>query len=184
MVVETLGLCGPDETELSNGTVKLNSYFDALEQLPSHTRFIQGKPASNIRKKDGEDNILFRPMAQIALAEAVATLEVENGMSLESIMSELARQEESGQLKLRDRMSPWFGVLCDRGGKMRRKKENQFLCTRLFRYLLGGGIADDEEREDLRKKFVEARRIDDNVAVNMDGKSVSENEVQLPSPWR
>ena len=181
---KNLGFMRPAETELSKGTFKLNSYFDALKQLPSHTRFIQGKPAGDIRKKDGEDNILFRPIAQLALAEAVATLEGENGMSLESIMRELARREESGQLKLRDRMAPWFGVLCDHSGKMRRRKADQFLCTRLFRYLLGGGIADDEEREDLRKKFVEARRIDDNVAVNMDGTPVSEKEVQLPSPWR
>lgn len=182
---KSLGFIRPDETELSKGTITLNGYFDAFEQLPSHLRFIQGKPAGEIRKKDGEDNILFRPMAQMALAEAIAYLEREYNMSLESIIKVLAKQEKSGQLKLRDRQAPWFGVLCDPiDEKMRRKKENRTLCSRLFCYLLGGGITDDKEREDLRSDFADARRIRDNEAVNMDGKLINKDKVQLPNPWR
>ena len=180
-----LGFMRPNESELSKGTIVLNSYFDALKQLPSHMRFIQGKLAGDIRKKDGEDNILFRPIAQMALAKAVALLEGKNGMSLESIISELARQEEAGQLKLRDPKTPWFGVLYDPLNEtMHRKKQSQNLCSRLFCYLLGSGIADEKKYAKLQKDFADARRIGDNEAVNIDGKHVSKDEVQLPTPWR
>ena len=180
-----LGFMRPDETELANGAKTLDAYFDALKALPSHCRFVQGKKADEIRSKDGEDNILFRPIAQVALAKAVGSLERDNEMSLESIMNELARQDKSGQLKLRDPRTPWVGVLCDPiDQKMRRKTEDEYLCSRLFRYLLGGGITDDADRSDLLEKFVEARRTGDNKAINIDGNYVSESEVQLPSPWR
>ena len=182
---KSLGFLRPDEIELSKGIVTLNDYFDAFKKLPSHLRFIQGKPAGDIRKKDGEDNILFRPIAQVALAEAIAYLESEHEMSLESIIKVLAKQEGAGQLRLRDRHAPWFGVLCDPiDEKMRRKKENRTLCSRLFCYLLGGGITDDKEREDLRNDFADARRIRDNEAVNIDGKLINKDKVQLPNPWR
>ena len=180
-----LGFMRPDEAELSKGTITLNSYFDALRQLPSHQRFIQGEPAGDIRKKDGDDNILFRPLAQMALANAVATLEGENAMSLESIINEIACQEDAGQLKLRDPKAPWLGVLCDPlDGKMRRNKKAQNLCSRLFCYLLESGIVGEKEYAKLRKDFADARRIGDNEAVNIDGKHVSKDEVQLPTPWR
>ena len=181
------GFMRPDEDELDKGMNELSKYFDAMKELPSHTRFIQGKKAGDIRSEGGEDSILFRPIAQMALADAIAGLERDNEMSLESIMSELVRQEESksGQLKLRDRAAPWFGVLCDPiEKKMRRKREDQRLCGRLLRYLLGGGITDDKDREDLRRAFAEARRVDDGAAVNFDGKTVAEDKVQLPRPWR
>ena len=183
-----LGFMRPDEDELNKGATALSKYFDAMKQLPSHTRFIQGKKAGEIRSKDndGEDNILFRPIAQLALADAIATLERDNEISMDSIIRELVRQEEAGQLKLRDRKAPWLGVLCDPvDGTMRRKKDNQNLCTELFRYLLGGGIADDEQREELRKAFARARRVgDDEKAMNLDGRVVEEDKIQLPSPWR
>ena len=52
----------------------MDEYFNHLATLPSHVAFIQGKPASDLRKKEGEDNILFRPVVQIALAEAIGKL--------------------------------------------------------------------------------------------------------------
>ena len=182
---KNLGFMRPDENELNSGLKELTKYFNTLKKLPSHIQLIQGKPAGEIRMEEGEDNIIFRPIAQIALAEAVAYLERENEMSLDSILKELANQEKSGQLRLRDHKTPWFGVLCNPIDKtMRKKKEDRDLCSRLFRYLLGGGITDDEEREDLRKKFAQARRTSEDKAINMDGETISENEIQLPSPWR
>ena len=177
-----LGFMRPSEPELDAGVITLSKYFDALMTLPSHRDFIQGKKAEDIRNKNGEDNILFRPIAQMALAEAVALLD--NKMSLEAIMHELARQEERGQLKLRDRKAPWFGVLCGPDEKMRRQKAYQTLCTNLFCYLLGGGIGDDDDRAALQSEFANARCIDDDVSVNMDGDRVPLNKVLLPSPWR
>ena len=182
---KTLGYMRPDETRLAKGANALDRYFEALMILPSHIRFGQGKKAQEIRDEGGEDNILFRPLVQSALAEAVATLEREEAMSLESIMSELARQENLGQLRLKDPNAPWLGVLCDPVDKrMRRQKKYHDLCVKLFCYLLGGGIADDADRAELRGEFADARRVGEDESVNMGGERVSVDDVLLPNPWR
>ena len=172
----------PDDESLDLGTSAMKEYFDALARLPLHEAFIQGKPAGDIRKAD--DNILFRPVAQLALAEAIGKLSSE-GISLSTIVDVLTTQEKCGQLKLTDQSTPWFGVLCDPvSRKMRRRKRNESLCCRLFQYLLGGGISDDTDREQLRKDFTFERRVDDDHAVNLEGNTVELEAVRLPAPWR
>ena len=182
-----LGFRRPKKGEISEGEEVLKSYFDALSRLPSHRNFIEGTEALQIRAEDGEDNILFRPIAQMALAATVASLEREREMTLTSIMDELTRQEKLGQLKLRDHKTPWFGVLCDPTmKKMRRHKAYQTLCERLFSYLLGGGMPDDDERKKLRTDFAKARQIDadEEISIDLEGKRVKTGEVHLPKPWR
>ncbi len=176
----------PEDSALNMGVQAMDEYFDHLSTIPSHVDFIQGKPASELRKsEDGEDNILFRPMVQVALAEAIGKL-VSRGVTLKNAADELGRQELCGQLKLTERTGPWFGVLCDPSGKMRRHKRNESLCCRLFQYLLGGGIEDDVDRAQLRDDFAAERRPDpeSELAINLEGKSVPIAEVRLPNPWR
>lgn len=178
----------PEESLLEQGKEAMVEYFDQLSTIRSHVDFIQGKPASEIRKPDdeGEDNILFRPIVQVALAKAIASLAT-RGISLPNAFNELRRQEKLGQLKLTERKGPWFGVLCDPISKrMRRHKSNQDLCCRLFQYLLGGGIQDDFDRETLREEFADARLTDEDngLAVNLEGSSVDKKNVCLPNPWR
>ena len=176
----------PEDSALEGGKRAMDEYFDHLATIPSHVSFIQGKPASELRKsKDGEDNILFRPVVQIALAEAIGKLAT-RGVSLKNAIEELARQEDRGQLRLTQRTSPWFGVLCDDTGNMRRHKKNRDLCCRLFQYLLGGGIEDDFDREELREAFAIERQIDRvrGLAIDLEGNSVPTAEVRLPNPWR
>lgn len=174
----------PDDSILDLSTDVMREYFNHLARLPSHVAFIQGKPASEIRSKDDGDNILFRPIVQTALAEAIGKLATD-GVSLKNVIDELIRQESRGQMKLRERTSPWFGVLCDPAtGNMRRHKKNERLCSRLFRYLLGGGIEDDIERERLRNDFAEERKTDVDSAIDLDGKTVSPDNIRLPHPWR
>ena len=174
----------PDPDSLDLGTSVMTEYFDALARLPLHEAFIQGKLAGDIRKAD--DNILFRPVAQMALADAVGKLSRE-GISLNTIMDVLTEQEKCGQLKLTDQSTPWFGVLCDPvSRKMRRQKRNEDLCCRLLQYLLGGGISDDMDREQLRADFASERRAspNDDLAVDLKGKTVKLDSVRLPAPWR
>ena len=174
----------PSDDNLQTGTSAMVEYFDMLARLPSHEAFIQGKPAGNIRKADGDDNVLFRPIAQTALAEAVGTLS-RLGISLDTIGDVLAEQENRGRLKLTDPRTPWFGVLCDPvSRKMRRHKKNEELCCRMFQYLLGGGLPDDVEREALRHEFVDQRRVDDDHAISLQGRTVGLDKVKLPNPWR
>lgn len=89
-------------------------------------------------------------------------------------------------MRLREKASPWFGVLCDpvTGATMRRRKKNERICSRLFQYLLGGGIEDDIDREHLRAEFAEERRVGGNLAVNLDGATVPLDRIRLPHPWR
>lgn len=176
----------PEDSALEQGKQDMDEYFDYLATIPSHVAFIQGKPASELRRsKNGEDNILFRPVVQIALAEAIGKL-VTRGVSLKNAVEELDRQEQRGQLRLTPRTSPWYGVLCDDSGNMRRHKKNRILCCRLFQYLLGGGIEDDFDREDLREAFAEERQIDRErgLAIDLEGNSVPMAEIRLPNPWR
>ena len=177
----------PEDPALERGAQAMAEYFDHLATIPSHVAFIQGKPASELRKSgDGEDNILFRPMVQTALAEAIGKLMTRGAVSLKTAVEELGRQEQRGQLRLTERTAPWFGVLCDPSGKMRRHKRYENLCCRLFQYLLGGGIEDDDDRETLRRNFADERRIDPerDLAIDLEGNAVSTAEVRLPNPWR
>lgn len=174
----------PEDALLESGSHSMMDYISALARIPSHLAFIQGKSASEIRSDGGDDSILFRPVVQTALAEAIGKL-VTSGSSLDSIVEELARQESLGQLRLRDKKTPWFGVLCDPVSlNMRRYQKNERLCSRMFQYLLGGGIEDDTDREELRSDFAAERRIDENSAINIDGEKVSLEDVRLPNPWR
>ena len=173
----------PDDQSLEAGASAMTGYFDALARLPSHEAFIQGKPAGDIRTADA--HILFRPIAQTALAEAVGKLSRE-GISLRTIADVLAVQEEREQLRLTKPNTAWFGVLCDPAPphKMRRHRRNEMLCCRLFQYLLGGGIPDDVDREELRVDFANERRVDDAHAVDLNGVTVELDKVRLPTPWR
>ena len=106
------GTMRPGEQELIAGQEELKKYFDAMMSIPSHKRFVEGTHARGLRGRDGEDNILFRPVAQVALSQAVAQLRHDRNVALRDIIGQLTQQEVQGQLQLRRRDAPWFGVLC------------------------------------------------------------------------
>ena len=72
----------------------------------------KGKSPAELRSGNG-GNILFRPIAQTALARAIARLQRDKGVDLKDLMATLATREESGELDLTNRKAPWFGILCD-----------------------------------------------------------------------
>ena len=183
----------PDEKELVSGTEKLKSYFNALSELPSHRAIINGADGEEIermRQKDGEDNMLFRPVAQEALARAIGRLEREREYDVKKIAAKLARQEIAGQLKLCDKKAPWFGVLVDPSNNevMRRKEADKTLCAKLLVHLLDGTHTEEEQNE-LREKFALGRVVsrdgnqEDWKAVNLKGNVVRLDSVYLPTPW-
>lgn len=187
--LKDVGPVRPEDDEIEQGLKKLAEYFTALETLPSHARMMDGIPVSTLRKHDGDDNILFRPIAQVALSRAVAELLAEKGTDLRDLMDMLAKHERKGHLKLTSETTPWFGVLCDPlTKKVRRQKSYEFICSRIFVHILGGGLADEQDREALRKEFFEARQgstdSDIPVAYSMTGKLVSYDRFSLPRPWR
>lgn len=183
---KSLGYWRPAESELEDGVKKLGAYFSTLALLPSHRNYLQGTKAKLIRSLDGEDSIFFRPMVQVALAETIGHLEEKKGIDPDTVVAELSQQEGRGQLRLRNPEAPWVGVLWDPINKtMRRnKKVYQELCSELLTFLLGGGCEDEKQRDDLRRKFAEARGVGDERALDCDGKTVPINAVRLPNPWR
>ena len=183
------GLERPVDDEIEKGLKKLAEYFTALEILPSHARMMEGTSVSTLRKPDGEDNILFRPIAQVALSRAVAELVAENNADLDDLMGMLAEHESKGDLKLTSRKAPWFGILCEPlTNKIRRQKSYESTCSRMFVHVLGGGLADAQEQEALRWDFFMARQgstdSDDQVAYDISGTLVGYDQFSLPRPWR
>ena len=194
-----LDVMRPEESEIADGVRALSAYFDALSRLPSHDRMINGTEAGKIRAKEDKDNILFRPIAQMGLASAIATLEREResgdnkfDLSLDEIVNVLVlheKEEDGVQMKLRDPKSPWFGVLCDVIDlKMRRHKKYMDLCVNMFLHLIRG--TGDEKRKDFLIEFAQARRNseaeegENATAISLEGKTVKLGEIQLPRPWR
>ena len=192
-----VGPLRPTDDEIEKGLAQLFMYFDALAKLPSHQSMIlhfssggkAGKSPSDLRG-DSDRNILFRPIAQVALARAIARLQKDNGADLKDLMTILSHHEGSGELDLKNKGAPWFGVLCDPiHEKVRRQKKFEDLCSEMMAYLLGGGFGEDEER---RKKlfynFFGARMGGEDsgepVAWDLSGHLKTEDEFSLPDPWR
>ena len=186
--IKGAGMIRPGDEELGKGEDKLLEYFNAIKELPSHKRMMKGTPTKDIRSD--EANVLFRPIAQEALAGAIGELEREKGLSPQDICKKLAKKDDIkfSDLKLDELASPFFGVLWHPvNGVMRKQSSDKELATQMFCYLLSGGM-EDEEREFLKEKVFESRRVTlDNVepaeAIGLDGKQTTLDKFELPNPW-
>ena len=185
------GFLRPHDHEVNDALSKLEEYFDALKTIPSHKDMVDGKPVPELRAPWERDNILFWPIAQVALAKAVAELQAERGKKLDDLVALLAKYEARDCLRLTSQQGPWYGVLCDVSSRrIRRHKASQELAARMFIYLMGGGCPDDEEREELRKDFFDARSIapelgqTEQKAYDPSGKLVEYADFRLPDPWQ
>ena len=187
--VKNAGLKRPEDDEIENGLKKLADYFTALETLPSHARMMGGTPVSALRKQDGEDNILFRPIAQVALAKALAHLQAKEGADLHDLISMIAKHEKKGHLALTSKKAPWFGILCDPiSERLRRQIRFEDICSRMIIHLLGVESAEPQAQETLREHFFDAREgstdSDERVAYDMSGALVEYKRFSLPRRWR
>ena len=186
--LKDVGLMRPEDEEISDGLARLDEYFKELEILPSHHDMMQGESVKNLRNEN-EGNILFRPIAQVALAKAVASLQLKKALNLQEMIQKLVEHEKARDLRLISKETPWFGILCDPiTKKIRRQKASQILCERMFFYLLGGGIEDKNNREMLRSNFFEARQgsteSGELKAYDMSGALVEKDNFYLPHPWQ
>ena len=204
------GLLRPSDDEIEKGLVALTEYFDELAKLTSHKSMLvrfetdgligegdgnSGKSPSELRqsrpKHPGarDDNILFRPVAQVALARAIAELQKRKGLGLKEAISRLSGSEKWGRLSLRSKAAPWFGILCDSvHGRVKRQRRYENLCVEMMIYLLGGEFAEDKaRRKKLRDAFFEARRGptdgDEPMAYDLSGSLKTRKEFRFPDPW-
>ena len=184
------------EEDLELAKKNLTEYFDLLCELPSHNDIIQDKALScavfrKSNKDEDEDedkeNIFFRPIAQLALADAMSSLrdrDVDDEEVIPRAMKLLVLKEQKGEFRLKTRDSIWYGVLCDVvDEQMRRTEKYKKLCARLLLHLLGKGT-DKAKRMELEEDFREARKVDDGRYINIDGNIVkSAEDVKFPDPW-
>ena len=196
--IKDAGFLRPPDEELVAAGRQMKSYFDEIAKLPSHKAMLQGEKVSVMRRKEGgRDHVLFRPIAQQALAEAVGLLQKDDYMDLKDIMSRLANHDNGGtDLCLSVPESPWYGVVYDPSNKVVRKSKVFPLCVDMFTYLLGRGFRDEENREDLREAFFKSRKTTpeesvgegkdadlEGKAIDLEGKSVTFDKFSLPNPW-
>lgn len=174
----------PDDDELELGLGEFQQLFDILATLPSYYRLEHGAETPELRrfsfeKGGGEGNILFRPVGQIAIAQALGTIVFRYKFPLSEVAEKLRKYDADGGFSLIDNpRSLWYNILYD-PNKKRILVSGRDLAAKLLIYILGG-LQDNFERAQLRLELAEARSISHNQAMNFTGKFVSLKEVGLP----
>jgi len=157
--------------------------FDQLSSLPSYQRLEGGEETPQLRrfsfeKNGGEGNILFRPVGQVAIAQALGILIFQKGLSLKEVFKKLRKYDvDDGFSGMENPQSLWYGVLYD-PNKKRVLVSGRDLAARLLVYIIAG-TEDDMERAELRRELAEVRTIE-GKAVGFNGKFVKPREVGLP----
>ncbi|MGK7874510.1 MAG: DGQHR domain-containing protein [Xenococcaceae cyanobacterium] len=174
----------PEDEELEEGLEKFKQLFDHLASLPSYQRLEQGTETPKMRrfsheKGGGEANILFRPVGQIALAQALGVLVFKKGFLLGEIFEKLRQYDAAGGFSgMEYPQSLWYGVLYD-PNKKRVLVSGRDLAGKLIVYILGG-IEDKMERAYLREALAKVRTIGEQ-AISFNGSFVQPREVGLPA---
>ena len=174
----------PEDEELEVGIREFKLLFDNLANLFSFQRLERGEETPELRrfsfeKGGGDGNILFRPVGQMALAQALGILVFKKKLSVKDIFDKLQKYDADGGFSgMEFPESIWYGVLYD-PNKKRVLVSGKDLATRLIVYLLGG-VDDDMERAEIRRAVADARTIE-NQAMGFNGKFVEPRKVGLPS---
>ncbi|OUL23375.1 hypothetical protein BV372_29905 [Nostoc sp. T09] len=172
----------PEDEEIEQGIAEFSKLFDNLASLPSY-KILEHEDTPILRrfsfeKGGGEGNMLFRPVAQVALAQALGFLVFRKGLSLTSIFKKLRKFDQQGGFTgMEYPQSLWYGVLYD-PNKKRVQVSGKELATKLLIYILGG-IQDSMERAELRKALANARTVE-NKTIGFDGELAELKEVGLP----
>jgi DGQHR domain-containing protein len=173
----------PEDEELREGIEEFKKLFDYLATLPSYQRIEDGESTAELRrfsfeKPGGEGNILFRPVGQIALANALGILAFRKQLSLKSIFEKLRRYDvDEGFSHMENSESAWYGILYD-PNKKRMLVSGRELASKLIVYLVAG-IEDDMDRAHLRQAVAAARTFE-GKAISFNGRFVRPQEVGLP----
>ncbi|MGK7940773.1 MAG: DGQHR domain-containing protein [Crocosphaera sp.] len=179
----------PNNQEIEEGLNYLYQLFDHLAMLPSYRQLEQGVTTDELRQfsheiREGEGNLLFRPVGQIALAQALGFLVFRKEMNLETITKKLIYFDEIGGFSyINTSQSIWYGILYD-PMKKRIQVSGKKLASRLLIYLLGG-VNDELEKAEIRRSLAEARTIKDAATneektIDFQGNFVNPKNVGLP----
>lgn len=173
----------PEDEELNAAISLFSQLFDYLIDLPSY-KILEEMQTPALRrfsfeKDGGEGNILFRPVGQVAFAQALGILVFKKGLTLEIIFKKLRKFDKQGGFNgIEFPKSIWYGVLYDPNRK-RIVVSGKDLAAKLLVYILGG-VKDTMERAQIRNALAKARTFE-NKTINFDGDFVEPKEVGLPS---
>jgi DNA sulfur modification protein DndB len=139
----------PEDAELDPWFDELQGYWNAIIDTFDEIRRVQesDEPTQQFRHTAADDNpdkghLLFRPVGQLALAEALR-LAMNDGQTLESALSYCQNIDWAIG------MAPWSGVIWHKGQQvMIATKEARKLCARLIHYLIGGKPDEAQLRRD------------------------------------
>ncbi|MBP0002484.1 MAG: DGQHR domain-containing protein [Cyanobacteria bacterium SBC] len=174
----------PTAEELADGLAELMRLWDGLATLPSY-RKLDILETPNLRRFSfelggGEGNLLFRPVGQVALAEALGILVFRKQKPLTVLLEKLRQFDDvEGFSGIENPESIWYGVLYD-PNKRRIRVAGRELAAKLLVYLLGG-MTEPMELAELRMAVAKARTFE-NRAVSFQGRFVKPREVGLPNP--
>ncbi len=172
----------PANEELEEGIRTFYKLFDYLATLPSY-RILDDEDTPLLRrfsfeKDGGEGNLLFRPVGQVAIVQALGILVFRKKFSLEDIFKKLCQFDRQGGFSgMEYPQSIWYGVLYD-PNKKRVQVAGKDLAARILIYILGG-TQDNIDRAELRKDLAKVRTIE-NKTIGFDGKFVEPKQVGLP----
>jgi DGQHR domain-containing protein len=172
----------PNDAELAEGIKAFRELFDRLSEFTSYRR-LQGETTPMLRRFSfesggGEGHLLFRPVGQVALAQAVGMAIFKQGMSADEVFYKLQCYDADGGFSaIESPASLWYGILYD-PNKKRILVSGRDVAAKLILYLLGG-IDRDLEVAELRHQVAAARAIGDR-AIGFDGNLVAPKDVGLP----
>lgn len=173
----------PSPDELAEGLAQLHTLFDHLATLPSYRQLEDGIPTPDLRRfsheNDGGDgNLLFRPVGQIALVQALGDLVYQKQLTLEQIFHKLRRFDaEAGFSGIDYPQSIWYGVLYH-PGKKRIQVSGKNLASQLIIYLVAG-IEDEFSKIKLQTAFAKARTLTEDQAIDLTGALVHPRQITL-----
>ncbi|PPT08328.1 DndB-like protein [Geitlerinema sp. FC II] len=173
----------PTVDELADGLAELMRLWDGLATLPSYRKLDAGLETPTLRRLSfeadgGEGNILFRPVGQVALAQALGTAIFRKRIPLIEVFDKLRQfDDEGGFSGIENPESIWYGVFYD-PNKRRIRVAGRDLAAKLLLYLLGG-MTEPMELAELRMAVAKARTFE-NRAVSFQGRFVKPREVGLP----
>lgn len=179
----------PPDEQLDEGLKAFKALLTAFGTLPSVSELDRGKTTPEFRNfsdpegntPSGQAHLLFRPIGQIALAEAVGML-VKDGGDLGELFELLKTYEQAGGLAIDRIANPWWGVIYDPTGK-KIARGGQEATRELLRYLLGGmnGPENKGNRDALLERMIRARTLDEDDRVrDYDGKDIDPAQFRLP----
>jgi DGQHR domain-containing protein len=174
----------PEDEEIEEGITLFNELFDYMLKLPSYQR-LDDSQTNELRRFShekgggGEGNLLFRPVGQVAIIQAIAWLHFREGLSLKNIFQKLQKYDREGGFSgMEYPQSLWYGILYN-PNKKRIQVSGKDWASKLLVYLVKGSD-DDLEKASLRRAIALGRSINEDQSIGFNGEIINSKEINLP----